>query len=38
MAVQYKPTSHENLPHDSIDSLGYDWERVANPAIRPKYP
>lgn len=41
MAVRYKPTSHENLPHysiDSIDSLGYDWERVANPAMRPKYP
>lgn len=38
MAVRYKPTSHENLPHDSIDSLGYDWERVANPAIRLKYP
>lgn len=38
MTVQYRPTSHENISHDSIDNLGYDWEQVANPAIRPRYP
>ncbi|MEZ5910565.1 MAG: FAD-binding oxidoreductase [Hyphomicrobiaceae bacterium] len=26
------------LPHDSILSLGYDWSRVGDPAVRPKYP
>src|SRR5579883_154907 len=31
-------TSHETFTHDSIDSLGYDWERIANPSIAPKYP
>lgn len=30
--------SHETFTHDSIDSLGYDWERVANPSIAPKFP
>jgi hypothetical protein len=34
----YEITSHEAFSHDSIDSLGYDWERVANPNIAPKYP
>lgn len=31
-------TSHETFTHDSIDSLGYDWERVADPSIKPRYP
>jgi|GEM_PF-1385721 len=31
-------TSHETFDHDSIDSLGYDWSRIANPAIAPKFP
>ncbi|MGH3914841.1 MAG: FAD-binding protein [Pseudonocardiaceae bacterium] len=31
-------TSHETFTHDSIDSLGYDWERVADPSIKPKFP
>lgn len=31
-------TSHETFSHDSIESLGYDWERVANPGIAPKFP
>ena len=30
--------SHKGFVHDSIDSLGYDWERIANPSIKPKYP
>jgi hypothetical protein len=30
--------SHEKFVHDSIDSLGYDWSRVADPAIEPQYP
>jgi FAD binding domain len=30
--------SHETFSHDSIDSLGYDWERIGNPKIKPKYP
>ena len=31
-------SSHDALSHDSIDSLGYDWERVANRSIAPRYP
>jgi hypothetical protein len=31
-------TSHETFTHDSLDSLGYDWERIADPDIEPKYP
>lgn len=31
-------TSHETFNHDSVDSLGYDWSRIANPAIAPKFP
>lgn len=38
MAIKYKMTSHEAFSHDSIDSYGYDWERVGNPNITPKYP
>lgn len=30
--------SHELFGHDSIDSLGYDWSRVAEPAIAPRFP
>ena len=33
-----KIESHETVSHDSIDSLGYDWERIGNPHIKPKYP
>jgi hypothetical protein len=33
-----KIESHETFSHDSIDSLGYDWERIGNPKIEPKYP
>lgn len=33
-----KIESHESFTHDSIDSLGYDWERVGNPKIAPKPP
>jgi len=31
-------TSHETFTHDSLDSLGYDWERIADPAMGPRYP
>jgi hypothetical protein len=30
--------SHEAFSHDSIESLAYDWERIGNPKIPPKYP
>ncbi|MDQ6616801.1 MAG: FAD-binding oxidoreductase [Actinomycetota bacterium] len=30
--------SHKGFTHDSIDSLGYDWERIANPSIKPRFP
>jgi hypothetical protein len=33
-----KIESHETLSHDSLDSLGYDWERIGNPKIGPKFP
>lgn len=29
-----RPTiSHSSFTHDSIDALGYDWERIAKPEI-----
>lgn len=31
-------TSHEAFSHDDLTSLAYDWERVANPNIAPKFP
>ncbi|MGH4016661.1 MAG: FAD-binding oxidoreductase [Pseudonocardiaceae bacterium] len=37
-AWKKKISSHETFTHDSIDSLGYDWERVADPSIKPKFP
>ncbi|HEX2699599.1 MAG TPA: FAD-binding oxidoreductase [Acidimicrobiales bacterium] len=30
--------SHEAFVHDSIDSLGYDWGRIADPAVKPQFP
>jgi FAD/FMN-containing dehydrogenase len=30
--------SHEAFTHDSLDSLGYDWSRVADPAVSPRFP
>jgi len=30
--------SHETFVHDSIDSLGYDWARVADPDRPPAFP
>jgi hypothetical protein len=36
--VAHVPTSHSSFTHDSIDDLGYDWERIANPEIAPKVP
>ncbi|AQZ65302.1 FAD linked oxidase-like protein [[Actinomadura] parvosata subsp. kistnae] len=34
----YQPTSHEAYPHDTLSSLAYDWERVADPGIPPRWP
>ena len=31
-------SSHEAFNHDSIDHLGYDWGRVADPHVAPKWP
>ena len=30
--------SHETFSHDSIDSLGYDWGRIADPDVKPRFP
>lgn len=30
--------SHQAISHDSIANLGYDWSRVADPDIEPRYP
>lgn len=38
MVNEYEITSHESFLHDSIDSLGYDWERMGDPARKPKHP
>ena len=29
----YQFTSHESFSHDSLESFGYDWERIGDPAI-----
>jgi hypothetical protein len=34
----YVPTSHESIWHDSLSSLGYDWSKVADPAMPPRMP
>jgi len=31
-------SSHDAFSHDTTDSLGYDWSRVADPNIPPKHP
>jgi hypothetical protein len=31
-------TSHETFTHDSLDSLGYDWGRIADPTVAPRFP
>ena len=31
-------SSHERFTHDSLDSLGYDWGRIADPAVPPCFP
>jgi len=31
-------SSHETFTHDSLESLGYDWERIGDPSIPPRYP
>ena len=36
--MPHKRTAHSSFSHDSIDALGYDWERIANPELAPKYP
>ncbi|MCK2219175.1 FAD-binding oxidoreductase [Actinomadura sp. ATCC 31491] len=38
MSQKYVPTSHEAYPHDTLLSLAYDWERVADPGIPPRWP
>jgi hypothetical protein len=30
--------SHEAFVHDSIDSLGYDWSRIGEPGVTPRFP
>jgi hypothetical protein len=38
MPADHAVTSHESFTHDSIDSLSFDWERIANPTLAPKHP
>jgi hypothetical protein len=30
--------THKSFHHDTFESLGYDWERIADPDIEPKHP
>jgi hypothetical protein len=34
----YRPSSHERFTHDTLASLAFDWERVGNPEVAPRYP
>lgn len=36
--IRRRINSHETFVHDSIDGLGYDWARIADPHITPKFP
>lgn len=38
MSKKHPFTSHEGFSHDSIESLGYDWERIGDPTIKPRFP
>jgi hypothetical protein len=38
MEETHDNASHLAFTHNAIESLGYDWERVADPLIAPKYP
>lgn len=38
MICNSRYSSHDKFDHESIDSLGYDWERIANPGIKPMFP
>ncbi|HEY2944246.1 MAG TPA: FAD-dependent oxidoreductase, partial [Vicinamibacteria bacterium] len=38
MAPPYEPTSHEAFSHDSIEHLGYDWSRAADPKMPARPP
>ena len=38
MRAKYVTTSHESFSHDSIESFGYDWGRIADPSVKPIYP
>ena len=34
----YVPTSHETIRHDSVENLGYDWSRIADPGVAARPP
>ena len=36
--TRYRPTSHETFSHGDLDSLGYDWGRIADPHVAPRHP
>ena len=38
MTSKGEHNSHRTFTHDSLDSLGYDWERIGDPAIPPRFP
>lgn len=38
MSSDHEITSHESFSHDSLQSLGYDWERIADPGIAARFP
>ncbi len=31
-------STHDTFDHDHLDSLGYDWSRVADPGVAPRHP
>ena len=38
MMQAYRPTSHDGLVHDLVDSFGFDWEKIGDPNIAPRHP
>lgn len=38
MPQRYQPSGHQAFGHDSLASVAYDWERVGDPEVRPRWP
>lgn len=35
---RYNPSSHDGFTHDTLDAVAFDWSRVADPKVAPRWP